>query len=92
MMENGITREDLRQFGMQLVGTIQKILEGNANSPKDKEREWLKARQVRKMLDISAGSLQNLRITGKIRFKKVLGSYYYNNEDLRNLFVDKQKQ
>lgn len=91
-MENGITREDLRQFGMQLVGTIQKILEGNANSPKDKEREWLKARQVRKMLDISAGSLQNLRITGKIRFKKVLGSYYYNNEDLRNLFVDKQKQ
>lgn len=92
MMENGITREDLRQFGMQLVGTIQKILEGNANSPKDKEREWLKARQVRKMLDISAGSLQNLRITGKIRFKKVLGSYYYNNEDLRNLFEDKQKQ
>lgn len=50
--------------------------------------EWMKSKSVRKLLDISAGSVQNLRITQKVRFKKVLGSYYYNKEDLLKLFKD----
>lgn len=89
IMEDGVTKEDLRQFGMLLIGTIRKIIEGS--KPEDKqavEVEWLKARVVRKMLDISPGSLQNLRVNGKIRFKKVLGSYYYNRSDLMHLFND----
>lgn len=88
-MEDSVTKEDLRQFGMLLIGTIRKIIEGS--KPEDKghiEVEWLKARVVRKMLDISPGSLQNLRVTGKVRFKKVLGSYYYNRTDLMSLFND----
>lgn len=84
-MEDGVTKEDLRQFGMLLIGNIRKMLEGSPEE-KNREREWLKSRQVRKQLDISAGSLQNLRITGKVRYKKVLGSYYYNSEDITNLF------
>lgn len=48
--------------------------------------EWLKSRVVRKLMDMSPGSLQNLRVTGKVRLKKVLGSYYYNKSDLTNLF------
>ncbi len=86
-MEDGVTKEDLRQFGMLLIDTIRKIIEGSKPEDKDHiEVEWLKARVVRKMLDISPGSLQNLRITGKVRFKKVLGSYYYNRHDLMYLF------
>lgn len=91
-MEDGVTKEDLRQFGMMLLGTIRKMIDGA--KPKDQETievEWLKARVVRRMLDISPGSLQNLRITGKVRFKKVLGSYYYNKEDLLQLFNDGDK-
>ncbi|MET3021309.1 hypothetical protein B0A62_19445 [Flavobacterium hydatis] len=38
--------------------------------------EWLKSKVVRKMMDMSAGSLQNLRVSQKVRFKKVLSSYY----------------
>lgn len=92
-MEDGVTKEDLRQFGMLLLGTIRKMIEGSR--PEDKnhiEVEWLKARVVRKMLDISAGSLQNLRITGKIRYKKVLGSYYYNKADLLHLFNEDERK
>lgn len=86
-MEDGVTKEDLRQFGMLLIGTIRKMVEGSKTVSEDHvEVEWLKARVVRKMLDISPGSLQNLRITGKVRFKKVLGSYYYNKDDLMQLF------
>lgn len=90
-MEEGVTKEDLRQFGLLLIGTIRKMIQ--AGDGKDKEAvhpEWLKSRVVRKLLDISPGSLQNLRITGKIRFKKVLGSYYYNRADLMQLFNDDQ--
>jgi hypothetical protein len=52
------------------------------------EPEWLKSKAVRKLLDISAGSVQNLRTSQKVRFKKGLGSYYYNKEDLQKLFDD----
>jgi len=88
-MEEGVTKEDLRQFGLYLIGTIRKMVEAASAGDKQTDHpEWLKSRVVRKMLDISTGSLQNLRITGKIRFKKVLGSYYYNSADLMHLFKD----
>lgn len=91
-MEDGVTKEDLRQFGMLLIGTIRKIIEGSKPEDKDHiEVEWLKARVVRKMLDISPASLQNLRITGKVKFKKVLGSYYYNRSDIMDLFQYEKK-
>ncbi|MFP9097782.1 DNA-binding protein [Flavobacterium sp. RHBU_24] len=92
-MENGVTKEDLRQFGLLLIGTIRTIIEGPVTAQKNETNpEWLKARVVRKLLDISAGSLQNLRVAGKVRFKKVLGSYYYNREDLMQLFSDEKKK
>lgn len=88
-MEEGLTKEDLRQFGLSLIGTIRKLMQlGDENEKEAVHPEWLKSRVVRKLLDISPGSLQNLRITGKIRFKKVLGSYYYNRADLMQLFND----
>jgi len=90
-MEEGVTKEDLRQFGLLLIGTISKMIKVGSENEKDTVHpEWLKSRVVRKLLDISPGSLQNLRITGKIRFKKVLGSYYYNRSDLMHLFNDDQ--
>lgn len=86
-MDNGVTKEDLQQFGTLLIGTIRKIIESHT-SPENApgQPEWLKSRAVRRMLDISPGTLQNLRITGKVRFKKVLGSYYYSRDDLMGLF------
>lgn len=86
-MDNGVTKEDLQQFGALLIGTIRKIIESHASPENDPgQPEWLKSRAVRSMLDISPGTLQNLRITGKVRFKKVLGSYYYSRDDLMGLF------
>lgn len=86
-MDNGVTKEDLQQFGAFLIGTIRKMIEGVSAADKEAvQPEWLKCRAVRKMLDISPGTLQNLRIIGKVRFKKVLGSYYYSKEDLMRLF------
>lgn len=89
-MNDNITKDDLRQFGLLLVEQFKQITENNRKNEDDSlNPEWLKSRVVRKLLDMSAASLQNLRISGKVRCKKVLGSYYYNKSDLMNLFNDK---
>lgn len=87
-MEEIITKEDLRQFGFLLLDSIRTIVQNSNGGTEELQPEWLKSKAVRKLLDISAGSVQNLRTTGKIRFKKVLGSYYYNKADLQKLFTD----
>lgn len=88
-MNEIVTKEDLRQFGLLLVDKIEAVFKAKDSGRKETlEPEWIKSKSVRKLLDISAGSVQNLRTTGKIRFKKVLGSYYYNREDLQKLFSD----
>lgn len=92
-MNEFVTKEDLRQFGLLLVDKIQAVFQDKNSAQKDSlEPGWLKSKAVRKLLDISAGSVQNLRTSQKVRFKKVLGSYYYNKEDLQKLFDDETKQ
>ncbi|WP_236025472.1 DNA-binding protein [Flavobacterium geliluteum] len=87
MMSDNVTKDDLRQFGLLLLNDIRKIIDESKTDEKEsQDSEWLKSRVARKLMDMSAGSLQNLRVTGKVRFKKVLGSYYYNKTDLRKLF------
>ena len=86
-MNDNLTKDDLRQFGLLLVEQFKQIIENNKNKEEGGlNPEWLKSRVVRKLMDMSSASLQNLRITGKVRFKKVLGSYYYSKSDLMNLF------
>lgn len=88
-MEEIVTKEDLRQFGSLLFDKIRVLIQQDTLVQTESSvPEWLKSKTVRKLLDISAGSVQNLRMTQKVRFKKVLGSYYYNKEDLLKLFKD----
>ncbi|KQB43862.1 hypothetical protein RCH33_352 [Flavobacterium daejeonense] len=88
-----VTKEDLRQFGILLIDSMRTIIQENNNDKTETlELEWLKSKAVRKLLDISAGSVQNLRMTQKVRFKKVLGSYYYNKNDLLKLFKDESNK
>ena len=88
-MSETVTKEDLRQFGLVLIDKIQTaFVKANYDEKESESPEWLKSKAVRKLLDISAGSVQNLRTSQKVRFKKVLGSYYYNKEDLQKLFDD----
>ncbi|QKJ65116.1 DNA-binding protein [Flavobacterium sp. M31R6] len=90
-MNDNINKDDLRQFGLLLVDQFKQIIKNNQNKDDDDlNPEWIKSRVVKKLMDMSAASLQNLRITGKVRFKKILGSYYYNKSDLMNLFNDKK--
>lgn len=84
-MSEQVTKDDLRQFSLLIIDEIRKL---KPEIKKDDDVEWLKSRAAKKLLSMSAGSLQNLRIAGQVRFKKVLGSYYYNKTDLQKLFTE----
>ncbi|WDF69596.1 helix-turn-helix domain-containing protein [Sphingobacterium oryzagri] len=79
-----ITRGDLEQLKKEL---IEEIRRSNPHPRKhgDEPRTYLKSYEVRKLLGISAGTLQNLRVNGTLPFKKIGGLMYYRYDDIQNL-------
>ncbi|MGO1245699.1 MAG: helix-turn-helix domain-containing protein [Sphingobacterium sp.] len=79
-----ITRDDLERFKKELFEEIRK----HSPHPRRQEHEpraWLKSYEVRKLLGISAGTLQNLRVNGTLPYKKIGGLMYYKYEDIQRL-------
>ncbi|SOD12258.1 helix-turn-helix domain-containing protein [Pedobacter xixiisoli] len=77
-----ITREDLEAFKKELFEKLEKF---NINNKSYKEKQWLRSSEVRKLLKISAGTLQNLRIKGVLKYEKLGGIFYYAHSDIEQL-------
>ena len=76
-----ITREDLKQFKNELLAEIKQIMSPGQGQSK----QWLKSNEVRKLLKISPGTLQNLRINGTLHYTKIGGMMYYKLDDIQKL-------
>ena len=76
-----LTKEDLQAFRLQLMNDLKALLFPRQNTKK----EWLRSSEIRKELKISAGTLQNLRVTGKLKPIKIGGIFFYRNSDLEKL-------
>ena len=76
-----ITREDLNEFRTLLLSDLNTMF----NSQPQQQKQWLKSSEVRKLLNISPGTLQNLRVNGTITYTKVGGILYYASSDLEKL-------
>ena len=82
MMTNELlTREDLQHFRLQLLSELKDVLQQSKQSTK----QWLKSSEVRKMLGISHGTLQNLRITRSLPYTKLGGIMFYRQEDIEKI-------
>lgn len=78
-----VTIEDLQNFKVDLLAEIKQLFESKGVS---KQKKWLKSPEVRELLDISPGTLQNMRIKGILPYTKMGGVFYYDNDDiLKNL-------
>ncbi len=77
-----ITKEDLQTFKIDLLKDIKEVLE---SSGKLEQKKWLKSPEVRKLLGISAGTLQNLRINGTLPFSKISSLFYYPYDDIMKI-------
>ncbi len=76
-----ITREDLNEFRSLLLNDLKQIIQPQSQQIK----QWLKSNEVRKLLNISSGTLQNLRINGTLTFTKIGGIMYYNYLDIEKV-------
>ena len=76
-----ITREDLNEFRTLLLADLKEIF----NSKSEPTKQWLKSNEVRKLLNISPGTLQNLRINGTLSYTKIGGTMYYAYVDIEKV-------
>ena len=77
-----ITTDDLREFKMELLDDIKNLLTKQSSG---KIKRYLKSSEVMDLLQISPGTLQNLRINGTLPYTKVGGIIYYDAEEIQNV-------
>ena len=82
-----ITTDDLREFKMELLDDIKQLLNNQSGHT---FKKWLKSPEVKELLGISSGTLQNLRINGTLPYTKVGGVLYYDYEEIMNV-MEKNK-
>jgi len=83
-----VTLSDLEEFRLKLMMDIKLMIEGHLNKP---AKRWLKSHEVRKMLNISAGTLMTLRNSGKIPCTKIGGLIYYDANEIDHVLTNRKK-
>ncbi|MGN6533238.1 MAG: helix-turn-helix domain-containing protein [Ginsengibacter sp.] len=78
-----LTIKDLNDLKAELIKEIKQLLVKN-DDPGNPKR-LLKSREVRTILRISPGTLQNLRRNETLYYRKVGGIIYYHYEDIERL-------
>lgn len=76
--------ENLKNEILREIEALRKLLEhitGMFSPP----RQWLKSYEVRELMGISGGTLQNMRNNGTLASKKVGGLMYYKYSDILKL-------
>jgi hypothetical protein len=81
-----LTTNDLQEFKVELLEEIRNILTEQKSVT---SKKWLKSIEVRKLLNISPGTLQTLRINGTLPYTKIGGTNYYNYTDIEKLLQNK---
>lgn len=81
-----ITKDDLEIFRRSLLNDIQDLIANN----KPERKEWLRCADVRKLLKVSTGTVQNLRISGKLKSRKIGGMHFYKLSEIESMLSDKR--
>ncbi|MBJ7880512.1 helix-turn-helix domain-containing protein [Gelidibacter salicanalis] len=84
-----ITTDDLREFKMELLDDIKNLL---TKQSKGKLKRYLKSSEVMDLLQVSPGTLQNLRINGTLPYTKVGGIIYYDAEEIQEILTANRVQ
>jgi hypothetical protein len=80
-----ITTDDLRDFKLELLDDIKQLLNNQSGQI---TKKWLKSPEVRKLLGISPGTLQNLRINGTLPYTKIGGILYYDYQEIQEILTE----
>ena len=77
-----ITPDDLRDFKLELLEDIKKLLSIQSQG---KLKKYLKSSEIMDLLQISPGTLQKFRIKGTLPYTKVGGIIFYDSEEIQKI-------
>ena len=77
-----ITSGDLFDFKSQMLFEIKNMFKEFTGQP---TKKWLKSKEVRKLLNISPGTLQSLRSRKVIPYTKIGGIIYHDAADIQKV-------
>ncbi len=80
-----ITTDDLREFKMELLEDIKNIMQTVAGSA---DKKYLKSAEVMELLQVSPGTLQNLRINGTLPYSKIGGIIFYDADEIHRIIQE----
>ena len=66
----------MNEFRKLLLTELKELIQAKT------QKQWLKSNEVRKLLNISPGTLQNMRINGTLSYTKIGGIIYYSSTDI----------
>jgi len=76
-----VTQEDLQEFKIELYEKLESLFK-NQPEKKEPDQVWIKSHNVQRLLGISAGTLQNLRVNGTIPYSKIGGVIFYDKAEI----------
>ena len=85
MAERIITTDDLRDFKLELIEELKKLLSQHSSG---NLKRFMRSSEVKEHLKISTGTLQNLRINGTLPYIKVGGIIYYDIEEIQRIMME----
>lgn len=85
MKVNIITQEDLQEFKEELLAEIRNLFQIKNSD----QKLWLRSSEVKELLKISTGTLQNLRVNGTLSYTRVGGTLYHNYKDIEKMLNNK---
>lgn len=77
-----VTKDDLETFKNEIIEGI------TSKTQSQTHKKWLRSFEVRDMLSISPGTLQNMRINGTIPFTKMGTTFYYDLEKIQRILEE----
>jgi len=80
-----ITTDDLREFKIELLEDIKALIQVK---PITGVKKYLKSGEIMEMLQVSPGTLQNLRINGTLPYTKIGGIIFYDAVEIENVMKE----
>jgi hypothetical protein len=80
-----LTKEDLMHFKHDLLSELKQLLKSPSAQS---QKKWLKSEEVKKLLNVSPGTLQTLRINRTLQYTKIGGIIYYDYEHIQKIMEE----
>jgi len=81
-----LTKEDLEQVKTEIIEEIRSFFV--EHKIKEARKKWIKTNDVVRILKVSPGTVQTLRLTGVIPFSKIGSVIFYDINDIEKVLED----